>query len=156
MYDLNPANTQVHGAPEMAGRMWALFSFFHAVGGKTGPVDIVARGMKSPFMHRVNRASVKKLNAIQISNSLNALVLMCMLSDRGIKNLAQALVYILRLVTKEEEHVYETASVLICDELQSKHLEPLIDCSSELIKIVTADLRLVDLIFKKLEAARIV
>lgn len=156
MYDLTPATTQATSAKEIEARLSNLFQFFYATAGATGPVNIVAEGMKQPFMHRVNRASIKKLNALQISTYLNALVIMSKLSERRVKNLEQALTFILPLISLEEEHVYLTASVLICDQLVGGQSLALIDCVSPISKLVSADYKTSTLLFEKLQTARIV
>jgi hypothetical protein len=156
MYELTPATTQATNVREIEMRLRSVFQFFYAAAGATGPVDIVAEGMKQPFMHRVNRASVKKLNAVQISTYLNALVIMSKLSERRIKNLEQALTLILPLITLEEEHIYLTASVLICDQWAGGQSLALIDCVSPLSKLVSADYKTATLLYEKLQTARLV
>jgi hypothetical protein len=156
MYDLTPATTQANSVQEIGIRLRQLFLFFYATASATGPVNIVAQGMKQPFMHRVNRASVKKLNALQISTYLNALVIMSKLSEHRIRNLEQALTFILPLISLEEEHVYLTASVLICDQWVGGQSLALIDCVSPMSKLVSADYKTATLLYEKLQTARLV
>lgn len=149
-----PANHQVQSVDEVRINLKRCFEFFYPNDLGYGPVEIRGKSMSRPFMNGLNRASVKKLNAKQVADRMNVLLLIAKLDERGIKNLQQAIKAILVIISKESESVLDIATTLICDMWGSVQSQPLNDSVEEIRKLITVSNRSETAIFERLEMAR--